>query len=141
MLANMSSLGGRIGEKGLRKACGRPPAEPDPKRPLPFAHGMRTFQEPSRLPCSSPVDALSSRRPASAIVSSLICAKPPSTKSSAQLTKLLSSEARNTTAFATTYGSVRSILDNKIDRQTAQQPPTNGVPILHPNIRGPRYYH
>ena len=26
-----------------------------------------------------------------------------------------------------TYGSVRSILDNKIDRQTAQQPPTNGV--------------
>jgi hypothetical protein len=91
--------------------------------------------------CSSPVDALSSRRPASAIVSSLICAKPPSTKSSAQLTKLLSSEARNTTAFATTYGSVRSILDNKIDRQTAQQPPTNGVPILHPNIRGPRYYH
>ena len=75
------------------------------------------------------------------IVSSLICAKPPSTKSSAQLTKLLSSEARNTTAFATTYGSVRSILDNKIDRQTAQQPPTNGVPILHPNIRGPRYYH
>ena len=77
----------------------------------------------------------------SAIVSSHICAKPPSTKSSAQLTKLLSSEARNTTVFATTYGSVRSILDNKIDRQTAQQPPTNGVPILHPNIRGPRYYH
>src|SRR5690348_4293184 len=40
-----------------------------------------------------------------------------------------------------TYGSVRSILDNKLDRQTAQQPTTNGVPILHPNIRGPRYYH
>jgi transposase len=40
-----------------------------------------------------------------------------------------------------TYGSVRSILDNKLDRQTAQQPPTNGGPILHPNIRGPRYYH
>jgi hypothetical protein len=36
---------------------------------------------------------------------------------------------------------VRSILDNKLDRQTAQQPTTNGVPILHPNIRGPRYYH
>ena len=40
-----------------------------------------------------------------------------------------------------TYGSVRSILDNKLDRQTAQRPPDNGVPILHPNIRGPRYYH
>ena len=40
-----------------------------------------------------------------------------------------------------TYGSVRSILDNKLDRQAAQRPPANGVPILHPNIRGPRYYH
>ena len=40
-----------------------------------------------------------------------------------------------------TYGSVRSILDNKLDRQAAQRPPTNGVTILHPNIRGPRYYH
>jgi transposase len=39
-----------------------------------------------------------------------------------------------------TYGSVRSILDNKLDRQTAQ-PPANDVPIRHPNIRGPRYYH
>jgi hypothetical protein len=36
---------------------------------------------------------------------------------------------------------VRSILDNKLDRQAAQRPPANGVPILHPNIRGPRYYH
>ena len=40
-----------------------------------------------------------------------------------------------------TYGSVRSILDNKLDRQAPQPPPANGVPILHPNIRGPRYYH
>jgi len=40
-----------------------------------------------------------------------------------------------------TYGSVRSILDNKLDRQAAQPSPVNGVPILHPNIRGPRYYH
>jgi transposase len=40
-----------------------------------------------------------------------------------------------------TDGSVRSILDNKLDRQAAQRSPANGVPILHPNIRGPRYYH
>jgi transposase len=40
-----------------------------------------------------------------------------------------------------TYGSVRSILDHKLDRQAAQRPPADGAPILHPNIRGPRYYH
>src|ERR1700686_612407 len=40
-----------------------------------------------------------------------------------------------------TYGSVRSILDNKLDRQAAHQRPADGVPVLHPNIRGPRYYH
>jgi transposase len=33
-----------------------------------------------------------------------------------------------------TYGSVRSILDNKLDRQAAQRPPTNGVPILHRRV-------
>jgi transposase len=40
-----------------------------------------------------------------------------------------------------TYGSVRSILDHKLDRQTAQKPPADSAPLLHPNIRGPRYYH
>src|ERR1700758_3514182 len=40
-----------------------------------------------------------------------------------------------------THGSVRPILHPKPDRPTAQRPPANGVPILHPNIRGPRYYH
>jgi transposase len=40
-----------------------------------------------------------------------------------------------------TYGSVRSILDNKLDRQTGHRPPAESVPVLHPNIRGPRYYH
>jgi transposase len=40
-----------------------------------------------------------------------------------------------------TYGSVRSILDHRLDRQTAQRPPADGAPLLHPNIRGPRYYH
>jgi transposase len=39
------------------------------------------------------------------------------------------------------YGSVRSILDNKLDRHAAQPRPADGVPVLHPNIRGPRYYH
>jgi transposase len=38
-----------------------------------------------------------------------------------------------------TYGSVRSILDNKLDRQAAQ--PRTADAVLHPNIRGPRYYH
>jgi transposase len=42
---------------------------------------------------------------------------------------------------ALTYGSVRSILDNKLDRQAAPRRPGEGGPILHPNIRGPRYYH
>jgi hypothetical protein len=36
-----------------------------------------------------------------------------------------------------TYGSVRSILDNKLDHQAAQRPPANGVPILHPASRRP----
>ena len=40
-----------------------------------------------------------------------------------------------------TYGSVRSILDNKLDHQAAQPRPADAVPVLHPNIRGPRYYH
>ena len=39
-----------------------------------------------------------------------------------------------------TYGSVRSILDNKLDRRPAQKRATDGTPILHANIRGPRYY-
>ena len=41
---------------------------------------------------------------------------------------------------ALTYGSVRSILDHKLDRHVAGQRPADGVPILHPNIRGSRYY-
>ena len=41
---------------------------------------------------------------------------------------------------ARTYGSVKSILDNNLDRRPAQQRAADGAPILHPNIRGPRYY-
>jgi transposase len=39
------------------------------------------------------------------------------------------------------YRSVRSILDNKLDRHDAPKPPADSAPILHVNIRGPRYYH
>jgi transposase len=41
---------------------------------------------------------------------------------------------------ARSYGSVKSILDNKLDRKPARRP-AEAAPILHPNIRGPRYYH
>jgi transposase len=42
---------------------------------------------------------------------------------------------------ARTYGSVKSILDNKLDRRPAPKRATETAPILHPNIRGSRYYH
>jgi transposase len=41
---------------------------------------------------------------------------------------------------ARTYGSVKSILDNNLDRQTPQQRAANDPAILHSNIRGARYY-
>jgi transposase len=41
---------------------------------------------------------------------------------------------------ARTYGSVKSILDNHLDRRPAHKRATDGTPILHANIRGPRYY-
>ena len=42
---------------------------------------------------------------------------------------------------ARTYGSVKSILDAKLDRRPAPRRPADTAPIRHPNIRGPRYYH
>jgi transposase len=42
---------------------------------------------------------------------------------------------------ARTYGSVKSILDNNLDRQTVSTRTADGVSIQHPNIRGARYYH
>ena len=42
---------------------------------------------------------------------------------------------------ARTYGSVRSILDNNLDRQVLHRRAANDQAILHPNIRGARYYH
>jgi len=42
---------------------------------------------------------------------------------------------------ARTYGSVKSILDARLDRRPAPKRPADTASILHPNIRGPRYYH
>jgi transposase len=55
--------------------------------------------------------------------------------------RLEAAAARTIEIGALTYGSVRSILDHKLDRQAACQRPADGAPILHPNIRGARYYH
>ena len=41
---------------------------------------------------------------------------------------------------AKTYGSVKSILDHKLDQKPAQKRAAETAPILHPNIRGSRYY-
>lgn len=41
---------------------------------------------------------------------------------------------------ARTYGSVKSILDNNFDRQAPRQRTAEEPTILHPNIRGARYY-
>ena len=41
---------------------------------------------------------------------------------------------------ARTYGSVKSILDNNLDRRPTRKRATDATPILHSNIRGPRYY-
>ena len=48
--------------------------------------------------------------------------------------------AAKAAACARTYGSVKSILDNNLDRRPARERPTDATPILHPNIREPRYY-
>jgi transposase len=42
---------------------------------------------------------------------------------------------------ARTYGSVKSILDNNLDRHAAHHRGPDGVTILHRNIRGRNYYH
>lgn len=41
---------------------------------------------------------------------------------------------------ARSYGSVKSILDNKLDRQAVPKRAADGPAIFHANIRGPRYY-
>jgi transposase len=41
---------------------------------------------------------------------------------------------------ARTYGSVKSILANNLDRRPSPKRSADDAPILHPNIRGSRYY-
>ena len=55
--------------------------------------------------------------------------------------RLEAAAARAIEIGALTYGSVRSILDHKLDRHAAHRRSADGAPILHPNIRGSRYYH
>jgi transposase len=38
------------------------------------------------------------------------------------------------------YGSLKSILANNLDRRPAPTRSADDAPILHSNIRGPRYY-
>jgi len=54
--------------------------------------------------------------------------------------RLEAAAARAIEIGALTYGSVRSIIDHKLDRHAAYQHAADGVPILHSNIRGSRYY-
>lgn len=42
---------------------------------------------------------------------------------------------------ARAYGSVRSILDNRLDQTPAPKPVRDDRMIAHPNIGGSRYYH
>lgn len=48
---------------------------------------------------------------------------------------------RATEIGARTYGSLKSILDNGLDRHAAPKRAADGATIAHPNIRGARYYH
>ena len=54
--------------------------------------------------------------------------------------RLEAAAARAIDIGALSYGSVRSILDHKLDRHAAHKRPADGAPIVHPNIRGARYY-
>ena len=42
---------------------------------------------------------------------------------------------------ATTYGSIKSILENGLDRAFAKPSASDAPPIQHANIRGRGYYH
>jgi len=42
---------------------------------------------------------------------------------------------------ATTYGSIKSILNNGLDKAYANEKSPDATPIRHGNIRGTGYYH
>jgi transposase len=54
--------------------------------------------------------------------------------------RLEAAAARALEIGAKTYGSVKSILDNNLDRRPASTRAADGPTIQHSNIRGPRYY-
>jgi transposase len=56
------------------------------------------------------------------------------------ITRLEAAAARAIDIGARSYGSVKSILDNNLDRKPASKRDADGTPIQHSNIRGSRYY-
>jgi transposase len=54
--------------------------------------------------------------------------------------RLESAAARAIDIGARSYGSLKSILANNLDRRPAPKRSADDAPILHSNIRGPRYY-
>jgi transposase len=54
--------------------------------------------------------------------------------------RLDAAAARAIDIGARNYGSVKSILANNLDRRPPHKRSADDAPILHPNIRGPRYY-
>ena len=55
--------------------------------------------------------------------------------------RLEAAAARALEIGALTYGSIKSILDNKLDQQAANPSATEHTPIRHANIRGGGYFH
>jgi transposase len=53
--------------------------------------------------------------------------------------RLDAAAARAVDIGARNYGSVKSILANNLDRPSAPKRSADDAPILHSNIRGPRY--
>ena len=57
------------------------------------------------------------------------------------VTRLEAASRRGNSIGATTYGSIKSILQNGLDKAFATEPPPDAPPIRHGNIRGSGYFH
>jgi len=57
------------------------------------------------------------------------------------MTRLEAASRRGNDIGATTYGSIKSILQNGLDRAYANSKAPDAPPIRHANIRGRGYYH